>query len=167
MRSVGCVEALISAPAYHANNPPHVRVLRTRLYLRAKLYVNLLPYWIFVGPEALRCCLVNEHHRFAFLVVGVGKESTCNERRGEDMEKLGRCHTQLSGWSFTCSGNAADNLEASGVAQSGKGSVSTADRHFLHAGHSADATQHLAHENISFLLRRIRIVLGIIRYRQP
>src|SRR5579863_264071 len=167
MRSVGCVEALISAPAYHANNPPHVRVLRARLYLRAKLYVNLLPYWIFVWPEALRRCLVDEHHRFAFLVVGVGKKSTCDERRGEDMEKLGRWHTQLSGRSFTCCGNAADELKASGVAQTGKGSVSTPDCDFLHAGHCADATQHFTHENITFFLRRIGIVLGVIRYWQP
>src|SRR5580704_1425796 len=118
-------------------------------------------------PEALRRCLVDEHDRFAFPVVGLVKESTCDERRGEDMEKLGRCYTQLCGWSFTCCGNAAYNLETSGVAQPGKGSVPTPDCDFLHAGHGADATQHLTHETITFLLRRIRIVLGIIWNRQP
>ena len=99
MRSVGCVEPFISTLAYHANDPPHGGVLRANLYLRAKLQANLLPYGIFVWPEALRRCLVDEHDRFAFLVVGLGKESTCDEPRGKDMEKIRRCYTQLGGWS--------------------------------------------------------------------
>ena len=53
------------------------------------------------------------HDEFALVVVGIGKESASDERRAEDVKKIGRCHAKLSCWSFAGGGNPALDVEAS------------------------------------------------------